>query len=195
MNLHEYQSKKILASYGVPVPDGRVASSPQEAVAAAQALGGAAWVVKAQVHAGGRGKAGGIKLVRDLEAVGSAAASMLGQRLVTAQTGATGLPIERVYVEAASDIERELYLSLTLNRERARIALVASAAGGMDIEEVAKKSPATDSIGHRRIRLRACSPSSASSSDSGSDCPHRSSKRSNPFCWPSTGSTWIATPV
>jgi succinyl-CoA synthetase beta subunit len=77
MNLHEYQSKKILASYGVPVPDGRVASSPQEAVAAAQALGGAAWVVKAQVHAGGRGKAGGIKLVRDLEAVGSAAASML----------------------------------------------------------------------------------------------------------------------
>jgi len=142
MNLHEYQSKKILASYGVPVPDGRVASSPQEAVAAAQALGGAAWVVKAQVHAGGRGKAGGIKLVRDLEAVGSAAASMLGQRLVTAQTGATGLPIERVYVEAASDIERELYLSLTLNRERARIALVASAAGGMDIEQVAKKSPA-----------------------------------------------------
>ena len=133
MNLHEYQSKRILASYGVPVPDGRVASSPQEAVAAAQALGGEAWVVKAQVHAGGRGKAGGIKLVRDLEAVRGAAASMLGQRLVTQQTGAAGLPIERVYVEVASDIERELYLSLTLNRERARIALVASAAGGMDI--------------------------------------------------------------
>ena len=142
MNLHEYQSKKILASYGVPVPDGRVASSPQEAVAAAQARGGAAWVVKAQVHAGGRGKAGGVKLVRDLEAVRSAAASMLGQRLVTKQTGAAGLPIERVYVEVASDIERELYLSLTLNRERGRIALVASAAGGMDIEQVAQKSPA-----------------------------------------------------
>src|SRR5580658_5042090 len=141
MNLHEYQSKEILASYGVPVPAGRVAVSADEALAAAQALGGKVWVVKAQVHAGGRGKAGGVKVARDTAAVRSAAAGMLGQRLVTKQTGAAGLPIEKVYVESGSEIERELYLSLTLNRERGRIAVVASAAGGMDIEAVAHETP------------------------------------------------------
>ena len=141
MNLHEYQSKKILASYGVPVPEGRVAGSADEALAAARALGGKLWVVKAQVHAGGRGKAGGVKLARDEAAVRAAAAGMLGQRLITKQTGAAGLPIEQVYVESGSEIERELYLSLTLNRERGRIAVVASCAGGMDIEEVAEKTP------------------------------------------------------
>jgi succinyl-CoA synthetase beta subunit len=141
MNLHEYQSKKILASYGVPVPEGRVAESADEALAAAQALGGKVWVVKAQVHAGGRGKAGGVKLARDTAAVRTAAAGMLGQRLVTKQTGPAGLPIERVYVESGSEIERELYLSLTLNRERSRIAVLASASGGMDIEEVAEHTP------------------------------------------------------
>jgi succinyl-CoA synthetase beta subunit len=141
MNLHEYQAKKILASYGIPVPDGRVASSPEEAVAAAAALGGKLWVVKAQVHAGGRGKAGGVQLARDAQQVRAAAAAMLGERLVTKQTGPAGLPVERVYVESGSDIERELYLSLTLNRERGRIAVVASAAGGMDIEQVAQKTP------------------------------------------------------
>jgi succinyl-CoA synthetase beta subunit len=141
MNLHEYQAKKILASYGIPVPEGRVAASPDEAVAAAAALGGKLWVVKAQVHAGGRGKAGGVQLARDAQQVRAAAAAMLGERLVTKQTGPAGLPVERVYVESGSDIERELYLSLTLNRERGRIAVVASAAGGMDIEEVAQKTP------------------------------------------------------
>jgi len=141
MNLHEYQSKKILSDYGVPTPTGQVAATPEEAVAAAQALGGALWVVKAQVHAGGRGKAGGVKLAHDLEGVRAAAAGMLGRRLVTKQTGAAGLPIERVYVESGSEIARELYLSLTLNRERGRVAVVASAAGGMDIEEVAASHP------------------------------------------------------
>ena len=141
MNLHEYQAKDVFRSYGIPVPAGRVATSAEEAAAAARALGGAVWVVKAQVHAGGRGKAGGVKLARDVEAVRAAAAAMLGKRLVTAQTGPEGLPVERVYVESGSEIAREIYLSLTLNRERGRIALIASAAGGMDIEEVAHKTP------------------------------------------------------
>jgi len=141
MNLHEYQAKDVFRSYGIAVPAGKVAASPAEAAAAAAALGGGPWVVKAQVHAGGRGKAGGVKLARDLAAVEAAAAALLGKRLATAQTGPEGLPVERVYVEVGSDIAREIYLSLTLNRERARIAIIASSAGGMDIEEVAHKSP------------------------------------------------------
>jgi succinyl-CoA synthetase beta subunit len=141
MNLHEYQAKDLFRSYGIPVPAGKVAVSPAEAAAAAGALGGASWVVKAQVHAGGRGKAGGVRLARDLAAVEAAAAALLGKRLVTAQTGPEGLPVERVYVEVGSDIAREIYLSLTLNRECGRIALIASSAGGMDIEEVARKTP------------------------------------------------------
>jgi succinyl-CoA synthetase beta subunit len=141
MNLHEYQAKLLLADYGVPIPEGRVAGSPEEAVTAAEALGGNLWVVKAQVHAGGRGKAGGVKLVRDSAAVRAAAAGMLGKRLTTKQTGPGGLPVDRVYVEVGSQIERELYLSLTLNRERGRIAIVASQAGGMEIEEVAEHTP------------------------------------------------------
>jgi succinyl-CoA synthetase beta subunit len=141
MNLHEYQAKDVFRNYGIAVPAGRVAASADEAVKAAEALGGPVWVVKAQVHAGGRGKAGGVKVARDLETVRSAAQDMLGTRLVTKQTGPEGLPVEHVYVESGSDIEREIYLSLTLNRERGRIALIASAAGGMDIEEVAAKTP------------------------------------------------------
>jgi succinyl-CoA synthetase beta subunit len=146
MNLHEYQSKRIFAEYGVPVPAGRVAASEAEAVTAAADLAGPVWVVKAQVHAGGRGKAGGIKLCRAAAEVGRAAKAMIGQRLVTKQTGADGLPIGLVYVETGSAIERELYLSLLLNRETSRIAFVASAAGGMDIEEVAAREP------HRILR-------------------------------------------
>ncbi len=141
MNLHEYQSKKIFAQYGIPVPAGEVAATPNEAEAAARRLGGPVWVVKAQVHAGGRGKAGGVKVVRSIDDVKAAAAALLGQRLVTLQTGAEGLPIGKVYVEEGSQIEREIYLSLTLNREKGRIAVVASAAGGMDIEHVAATEP------------------------------------------------------
>lgn len=141
MNLHEYQAKDVFRSYRVPVPSGKVAASPDEAAAAARELGGTLWVVKAQVHAGGRGKAGGVKLARDVGAVRAAAAELLGKCLVTAQTGSEGLPVSRVYVESGSDIARELYLSFTLNRERGRIALIASAAGGMDIEEVARETP------------------------------------------------------
>jgi len=141
MNLHEYQAKEVFAAYGIPVPAGRVAATPDEAVAAAEALGGSIWVVKAQVHAGGRGKAGGVKLARDTAAVREAAKAMLGTRLATKQTGPEGLPVDRVYVETGSAIEREIYLSLTLNREKGYIAMVGSAAGGMDIEAVAEHSP------------------------------------------------------
>jgi succinyl-CoA synthetase beta subunit len=141
MNLHEYQAKEIFSSYGIPVPKGRVASTAEEAVSAARELGGSLWVVKAQVHAGGRGKAGGVKLAKDFDAVRSAAAAMLGRHLVTPQTGAEGLPVNQVYVESGSLIAREMYLSLVLNRERGQVAFIASAAGGMDIEEVAAHSP------------------------------------------------------
>jgi succinyl-CoA synthetase beta subunit len=141
MNLHEYQSKQLFARYGIPVPAGHVASTPEEAVDAAKRLGGSVWVVKAQVHAGGRGKAGGVKLAKTVGDVQSAAAGMLGKRLTTKQTVAEGLPINQVYVESGSKIERELYLSLLLNRDTGHIAFVASQAGGMNIEEVAAKTP------------------------------------------------------
>jgi succinyl-CoA synthetase beta subunit len=141
MNLHEYQSKALFAQYAIPVPQGQVADSPEGAMAAAKGLGGSLWVVKAQVHAGGRGKAGGVKVAKDLEAVGAAAKAMLGSTLVTHQTGPQGLPVHQVYVEKGSKIEREIYLSLVLNREASKIAFVASAAGGMDIEEVAEHAP------------------------------------------------------
>src|SRR5580698_4621034 len=141
MNLHEYQSKKLFAEYAIPIPKGQVADSAEAAEAAARGLGGSLWVVKAQVHAGGRGKAGGVKVVKDLEAVRAAAKAMLGTTLVTHQTGPEGLPVHQVYVEVGSKIAREIYLSLVLNRDASRLAFVASAAGGMDIEEVAEHSP------------------------------------------------------
>ena len=141
MNLHEFQSKALFAEYGIPVPQGRVATTPAEAKSAAAALGGALWVVKAQVHAGGRGKAGGVKLAKSPAEVEQHAKAMLGTRLVTHQSGAEGLPVDYVYVEAGSAIERELYLSLVVDRSSERIAVMASAAGGMDIEEVAHKTP------------------------------------------------------
>ncbi|HET8697625.1 MAG TPA: ATP-grasp domain-containing protein, partial [Gammaproteobacteria bacterium] len=141
MNLHEYQSKALFAEYGIPVPQGHVATTPAEAKAAAEKLGGALWVVKAQVHAGGRGKAGGVKLAKSPAEVEQHAKAMLGTRLVTHQSGPEGLPIDFVYVESGSAIDRELYLSLVVDRSSERIAIMASAAGGMDIEQVAHDTP------------------------------------------------------
>ncbi len=141
MNLHEYQAKELFRRYGVPVPAGQVAATPAAAVKAAKALGGSIWVVKAQVHAGGRGKAGGVKVCKTLDEVAAATTALIGQRLVTKQTGPEGLPIHQVYVEVGSKIERDLYMSLLLNRDRSRLAFVASADGGMDIEEVAEHTP------------------------------------------------------
>ncbi|MBT8136678.1 MAG: ADP-forming succinate--CoA ligase subunit beta [Gammaproteobacteria bacterium] len=141
MNLHEYQSKQLFADYGIPVPDGHPAHTPEDAVQAARDLGGELWVVKAQVHAGGRGKGGGVKLVRELDEVSEAAESLLGSRLVTPQTTAEGLPVNTVLVECGTDIDRELYLSMLIDRASERIVVMASAAGGMDIEEVAASTP------------------------------------------------------
>ncbi|MEM6512411.1 MAG: ADP-forming succinate--CoA ligase subunit beta [Pseudomonadota bacterium] len=141
MNLHEYQSKGLFAEYGIPVPQGIPAETPEAAEQAARDLGGALWVVKAQVHAGGRGKAGGVKLAKTLDEVKQYASDMLGTQLVTHQSGPEGLPVNVVYVESGSDIDRELYLSMLVDREKSRIAFIASAAGGMDIEQVAEETP------------------------------------------------------
>ncbi|MFT5502091.1 MAG: succinyl-CoA synthetase beta subunit, partial [Woeseiaceae bacterium] len=117
MNLHEYQSKKLFAEYGIPVPKGIPAATADEAAKAAQELGGELWVVKAQVHAGGRGKAGGVKLAKTADEVRQYAADMLGTQLVTHQSGPEGLPVNIVYVEEGSDIDRELYLSMLIDRD------------------------------------------------------------------------------
>ncbi len=141
MNLHEYQAKQIFSDYGVPTGKGHLATTADEAAAAAEKLGGSRWVVKAQVHAGGRGKAGGVKLVDTVDAVREAAAGMLGQRLTTIQTGPEGLPINSVFIEEPQDIARELYLSVLVDRATERVVFMASPDGGMDIEEVAEKTP------------------------------------------------------
>ena len=141
MNLHEYQSKRLFADYGIPVPRGIPADSSDAAVKAAEELGGDLWVVKAQVHAGGRGKAGGVKLARTLDEVREFADGMLGIQLVTHQSGPEGLPVNVVYVEEGSEIDRELYLSMLVDREVSRVSFIASAAGGMDIEKVAAETP------------------------------------------------------
>ena len=141
MNIHEYQAKQVLGSFGVPVPRGFVAFSADEAVAAAEKLGGPVWVVKAQIHAGGRGKGGGVKVVKSIDEVRAEATRMLGMTLVTHQTGPEGKEVGRVYIEEGSDIARELYLSALVDRATSRISFIASTEGGMDIEEVAEKTP------------------------------------------------------
>ncbi len=141
MNLHEYQTKQLFSHYGIPVLAGKAVDKIANIEAAAAELGGDSWVIKAQVHAGGRGKAGGVKKVDGIDALKQAATELLGTRLVTHQTDAEGLPINQVLIESLTSIERELYLSLVVDRSSKRIVIMASAAGGMDIEEVATKTP------------------------------------------------------
>ncbi|MEQ8396400.1 ADP-forming succinate--CoA ligase subunit beta [Thalassobaculum sp.] len=141
MNIHEYQAKALLAKFGVAVPRGGVAFTPDEAVKAAEKLGGPVWVVKSQIHAGGRGKGGGVKVVKSLDAVKAEAERMLGMTLVTHQTGPQGKEVKRLYIEDGCDIARELYLSLLVDRATSRVTVIASTEGGMDIEEVAAHTP------------------------------------------------------
>ena len=141
MNIHEYQAKELLRRYGVAVPRGKVAWTPEEAEAAARELGGGLWVVKAQIHAGGRGKAGGVRLARSPEEVRQIAAELIGRPLVTHQTGPEGRVVKRVLVEEGCDIEREIYLGCVVDRGSGRVTFMASAEGGVEIEEVAARSP------------------------------------------------------
>ncbi|HEX8568410.1 MAG TPA: ADP-forming succinate--CoA ligase subunit beta [Caulobacteraceae bacterium] len=151
MNIHEHQAKDVLREFGVPVPRGRAAFTPDEAVKAAETLGGPVWVVKSQIHAGGRGKGrfeglgpdakGGVRVVKSIEDVRTNAEEMLGRTLVTIQTGPKGKQVNRLYIEEGADIARELYLSLLVDRETSKVAVVASTEGGMDIEAVAHDTP------------------------------------------------------
>ncbi len=141
MNLHEYQAKQLFAEYGVPVLPGKAVSSPEEAATAAQELGGDEWIVKAQIYAGGRGKAGGVQRVKGIKALRDAAAGLLGKPLKTSQTGKRGLPVNVVLIERTATIARELYLGVLVDRSRERVTFIASDAGGMEIEEVAAETP------------------------------------------------------
>ena len=141
MKVHEYQAKEVLARFGVPIPAGRVASTVDEAVEAAKALGGDAWVVKAQIHAGGRGKGGGVKVCKGLDALKQAAGKIIGMNLVTPQTGPSGQRVKKVLITEASDIKKEYYLGMVLDRRLSLPVLMACAEGGVEIEEVAARSP------------------------------------------------------
>ena len=141
MNFHEYQAKDLFAAYDIPVPAGKAVDNAEDAVAAAKEMGGNHWVIKAQVHAGGRGKAGGVKLVKSLDDVRSASEAMLGMEISTYQTGGRGLPVNKVLVAEASDIDKELYLSLLIDRASRSYVFMASASGGVDIEQVAQDNP------------------------------------------------------
>jgi succinyl-CoA synthetase beta subunit len=141
MNIHEYQAKALLAKYGVAVPRGGVGYTPDEAAEVARGLGGPVYVVKAQIHAGGRGKAGGVKVVKSVDEVKSTADKLLGMTLVTHQTGPAGREVKRVYVEEGVDIKRELYLGMLIDRATGRVTIMASTEGGMEIEEVAAQHP------------------------------------------------------
>jgi len=141
MNIHEYQAKGILKKFGVTVLKGEVATSPEEAVEGAKKIGGELWVVKAQIHAGGRGKGGGVKIAKSLDEVKSMASAMLGMQLITPQTGPEGKEVGKVYIEQGCDIKKEYYVAALLDRAQGRVTMMASSEGGMDIEEVADKTP------------------------------------------------------
>src|SRR5215813_14004741 len=141
MKIHEYQAKELFRKYGVPTPRGEMVTTPDQARAAAERLGTKIVVVKAQIHAGGRGKAGGVKLAKSPAEAAELAKAMLGMKLVTAQTGPGGRIVQRLLIEEGLDIKRELYLSLLVDRSVGRVVFMASAAGGMEIEEVAKTNP------------------------------------------------------
>ncbi|MEO6967092.1 MAG: ADP-forming succinate--CoA ligase subunit beta [Rhodanobacteraceae bacterium] len=141
MNFHEYQAKQLFADYGIAVPAGNVAGTPETAVEAARALGGEQWMVKAQIHAGGRGKAGGVKFCKNLDEVKAAATAMLGKSMQTYQSGGRALPVNLVLVTEASDIAKELYLSVLVDRDSKAVTFIASAQGGVDIEQVARETP------------------------------------------------------
>src|SRR6185369_14201944 len=141
MKIHEYQGKEIFRQFGIPTPRGIPAFSVDEAVEAARTLGGSVWVVKAQIHAGGRGKGGGVKVAKSIDEVRAQATKMLGMTLVTHQTGPAGRVVRRLLVEEGADIKKELYVALVVDRAQQRVVLMASSEGGMDIEEVAEHSP------------------------------------------------------
>ncbi len=141
MKIHEYQGKQILREFGVPTPRGFPAMSVDEAVEAAKKLGGKVWVVKAQIHAGGRGKGGGVKLAKSIDEVRARAKEILGMQLKTHQTGPEGQKVRRLLIEEGADIKKELYVGMVVDRGTQRVALMASSEGGMDIEEVAAKAP------------------------------------------------------
>ena len=141
MNLHEYQAKGLFAEYGLPVSEGYAVDTADEAVAAAEKIGGDRWVVKVQVHAGGRGKAGGVKLADTLEEVRAFADNWIGKNLVTVQTDANGQPVSKIYVESCTDIDRELYLGAVIDRDSRRVVFMASTEGGVEIEQVAEQTP------------------------------------------------------
>ena len=141
MNIHEYQAKSLLSGFGVAVPQGHVAFTVDEAVSAAEKLGGPVWVVKAQIHAGGRGKGGGVKVVDSIDKVKQAASDILGMQLITHQTGPQGKEVKRLYIEDGCDIARELYLGMLVDRGSSRVTVISSTEGGMDIEEVTANTP------------------------------------------------------
>lgn len=165
MNIHEYQAKKLFSAFDIPVGAGEVAQTPEEAVEKAKKLGGGIWVVKAQIHAGGRGKAGGVKVCKSLEEVRNYASTLLGSVLVTHQTGPQGQEVRKLYVESAANIDKAFYLSLVLNRNTGQNCIIASAEGGVEIEEVAEAHPekilnlsisAASGIQPHHARLIAC---------------------------------------
>ncbi len=141
MDIHEYQAKELLSKFGVPIPRGGLAYSPEQATYRANEIGGSVWVVKAQIHAGARGKAGGVKICRSDEEIWEAADALLGKKLVTTQTGPQGKLVSRLYIEEGTNIDKEYYLSLVMDRAKERIVVCASAAGGMDIEEITEQDP------------------------------------------------------